>query len=184
MTVFTVAEKRRSVKKFSKKKPDWRAILECIDLARHAPTTGGIFPLKFILVNNKETIEGLAKFSEQDFFKDVHYVVVVCSKPSRITNLFPKKGESFSKQQTGAAIENFLLGLQEKKLSSCWIGHFRENEVKKLLSIPGDVSVEAFFPIGFSFKEEKPKKRIDLDNILFFEEWDNKKMKSFRKLDV
>ena len=49
-------QSRKSVRKFTSRKPDWRDIIECVDAARHAPLAGGIPTLKFILVSNKEKI--------------------------------------------------------------------------------------------------------------------------------
>ena len=50
-------EQRHSTRKFSTKKPDWRDILECIDSARFAPMAGGNYSLKFILVDDKKSIQ-------------------------------------------------------------------------------------------------------------------------------
>ena len=47
-------KKRRSVRKFKDKKPNWRDILECIDSVRYAPMAGNNFTLKFILVDDKD----------------------------------------------------------------------------------------------------------------------------------
>ncbi len=74
-------QSRKSVKKFSKKKPDWRKIIEAIDFARYSPMAGNLYSLKFILVSDKEKIQQLSKASEQEFVADAQYVVVVCSNP-------------------------------------------------------------------------------------------------------
>ena len=54
-------QSRTSVRKFSSKKPDWRNIIECIDAARYAPIAGGMYALKFILVDNLETIKKISE---------------------------------------------------------------------------------------------------------------------------
>ena len=63
-------------------------------------------------------------------------------------------------------------------MSTCWIGYFNEEKIKKLLGIPSETDVEALFPIGY--ESEKPKTRkmkIDLDRILYFNSYGNVKMK-------
>ena len=177
-------QNRHSVRKFKDKKPDWRDIIECVDAARYAPTAGDNYTLKFILVDDKEKIQKLADASQQNFISQAQYIVVVCSDTSRTTNAF-EKGEIFCRQQAGAAIQNFLLKIQEKGLATCWIGHFIERLVKEELKIPADIQVEALFPIGYEF--EKPRTRrakIDIDRILYFNKYKNKKMKNPKKLDV
>ena len=169
-------QKRHSVKDFKRKKPDWRKILEAIDAARYAPMAGNNFSLKFILVDKKDKIEKLAEASQQEFISKVNYVVVVCSNPSRTLNAYGEKGEIFYRQQAGAAIQNFLLKIEERKLSTCWIGYFVEDQIKRVLKIPKEVKVEAIFPIGYEFKKHKPKNKIEMDNLLYFNEYKKKKM--------
>lgn len=160
---------RHSVHKFKSKKPDWRDIIECIDSARYAPMAGGNYSLKFILVDDKEKIKKISEACQQDFVGTANYVVVVCSIPERTVNEFGKTGEAYVRQQAGAAIENFLLSIENHGLSTCWVGHFVKEEVKRELKIPEEVNIEAVFPIGFEFEKKKTgKQKIDLDRILFF----------------
>ncbi len=175
---------RKSVKKFKDKKPDWRDIIEIIDSMRYAPMAGNNFSLKFILVDDKEKIKRISKSAQQDFISQTDYVLIVCSIPSRTTNSFGERGEIYLRQQAGAAIQNFLLKIQEKKLATCWIGYFVEEEIKKELKIPDNANIEAVFPIGYEFENQKPKNRIELDGILYFNKYKNKKMKNPKELDV
>jgi nitroreductase len=179
-------QSRKSAKSFTDKKPDWRDIIECIDSARYAPMAGNNYSLKFILINDEETIQKLAEFAQQDFIAKAHYVVVACTSSSRTTNLFGKRGEIYCRQQAGAAIENFLLSIEAKGLSTCWIGHFEDKSVKKELGIPDDFDVEAFFPVGYEkkIKGERKKVKIDLNNILYFEKYGNKRMKKKEIIDA
>lgn len=169
---------RKSIKKFSSKKPNWRKIIEAIDSARYAPMAGNIFSLKFVIVSDKDKIEKLAEASQQEFVADVQYVVVVCSNPSKTLNAYEKRGENYLKQQAGAGIQNFLLKLEEFGLATCWIGHFVDEKVKKILGIPKEINVEAFFPIGYEKEngKTKPKRKIDLDRVLYFNEYGKNRM--------
>jgi len=104
-----VIQERKSVRKFSKKKPDWRDIIECIDVTRFAPMAGNNFSLKFIIVDDPKTIQKLADASQQDFIATAPYVVVVCTDSTRTVNAYKERGEMYCRQQAGAAIQNFLL---------------------------------------------------------------------------
>lgn len=178
-------ESRRSVRKFRSKKPDWRNIIECIDAARYAPMAGGNYTPKFILVNDSKKIEKIKNACQQDFVSQAQYVVVVCSNPSRTINAYEKRGKIYTRQQAGAAIQNFWLKITESGLSACWIGHFVDNQIKKILKIPKGVNVEAIFPIGFEYEKKQTRKaKIDLDNILYFNEYGEKKMKKIKEIDV
>ena len=169
---------RKSVKKFSKKNPDWRKIIEAIDSARYSPMAGNIFSLRFILVSDKEKIQQLSKASEQEFVADAQYAVVVCSDPSRTLNAYEERSENYLKQQAGAGIQNFLLKLEDLGLAACWIGHFTDEKIKNILKIPKEINVEAFFPIGYesNIEKTKQKRKIELDRILHFEEYGKRRM--------
>jgi len=184
MDIEKAIQKRHSVRKFSDKKPDWREIIECIDATRYAPMAGSNFTLKFILVDEKDKIEKIAEASEQNFISQTKFLVAVCSKPDRVINAFGEKGEVYFRQQAGAGIQNFLLSIVDKGLSTCWIGDFNEKKVKKILGIPEGVFVEALFPIGYEYeKNSKLKNRIPLDNVLYFNDYGNKYMKKEKKLE-
>lgn len=176
---------RTSIKRFQGKKPDWRKIIEAIDSARFAPMAGNLFTLKFILIDKPEIIQKIAKACQQNFVSSAKYLVVACSEFSKTQNAFGKKAETYSRQQAGAGIQNFLLSLQEKKLSTCWVGHFAEDQIKRELKIPGSANIEAIFPIGHAFeKNPKQKRKINLDQALYFNSYGNKRMKPLRKMNV
>lgn len=171
-----IIKSRKSVKKFNSKKPNWRTIIECIDSMRFAPMAGNNFSLKFILVDDKEKIIKMARASEQKFIEDAQYVVVVCTIPERTKLEFENRAERYLKQQAGAAIQNFLLKITESGLSTCWIGHFQDEKIKECLEIPDNLEVEAIFPIGYEYKRNPPKRKPDLDTLLYFNKYKNKKM--------
>jgi len=179
-----IIHSRRSVRKFNSKKPNWRTIIECIDSMRYAPMAGNNFSLKFILVDDEKKINEMSKASQQQFINQAKYVVVVCTTPLRTEISFEERGKNYLKQQAGAAIQNFLLKITESGLSTCWIGHFVDNEIKEILNIPKEIHVEALFPIGYAFKKPESKRVIELDNVLYFNKYGNKKMNPPSKIDA
>ncbi|MBU0894164.1 MAG: nitroreductase family protein [Nanoarchaeota archaeon] len=177
-------QKRHSTRKFKQKAPDWKDIIECINSARFAPMAGNNYSVKFILIKDKETIQKLADAAQQQFIAQTSYVVAVCSNTTRTLNLYGERGKSYLKQQAGAAVQNFLLKIEEKGLATCWIGYFVDYLVKEALKIPPEINIEAIFPVGYSAEKLKPKRKIDLDNILYFDKYNQKKMKPPKTLEV
>ncbi|MGD9275590.1 MAG: nitroreductase family protein [Candidatus Pacearchaeota archaeon] len=176
--------KRRSVKKYSKKKPDWRDIVEAIDASRHAPMAGNNFSLKFIIIDDEEKIKKLASAAQQQFIQNAQYVVVACTNPSRTINAYEERGKIYCRQQAGAAIQNFLLKLEERKLATCWVGHFVEKLIKEAVGVPEDIDVEAIFPIGYEQGKTPKKSKTELRNILYFNKYGKKGMITPRQLEV
>jgi nitroreductase len=184
MSLDAIIQARRSIRKYKNKKPDWRDIIECIDSMRYAPMAGGNFTLKFILVSDKDKIKKITESAQQEFIGTAEYLVVVCSNSSRTVNAYGEKGHNYVRQQAGAAIQNFLLKLTEKKLATCWIGYFVESMVKEVLKIPKETQVEAIFPIGYPNEKKYTKEKVDLDNALYFDEYGHKQMKKNKSIDA
>lgn len=172
--------KRKTVKIFFEdKKPDWKKIIRAIDLARFAPAAGNQAALKFVLIEDKNIIKELAKASQQNFVEKASYVVVFLSDPSILKRSYGENGERFATQQAGAAIENFLLGLVDEGLASCWIGHFYDEQVRRALEIPDKMKIEGLFPVGFEAKNSRAeqRKKQDLETMLYFNTYGNKHFK-------
>ena len=174
-------KERFSCRKFKGKKPNYRDIIEAIEAATKAPYAGNIPTIKFILVSDKSKIDELAEASTQDFVASVHYIVVVCSNPNQCIRSYGERGKKYCEQESGAAIENFLLKITDLKLATCWVGAFADEQVKKILNLPEEIGPIALFPIGYAMEKGKQRTKPNIDNVLYFDVWKNKYMKSIPK---
>lgn len=181
MNVDTVIKKRHSVRKFKTKKPNYVDIFRAIEAATKAPFAGNLQTLKFILVDEKKKIQELAEAAVQDFVATAHYVLIVCSDTKQCTRCYDERGLRYSRQQAGAAIENFLLRLTSLGLSTCWVGAFSDKTVKRILQLPEEIEVEAMFPIGYEMEKGKQRKKTDLASCIYFNVWKNKYMRKIRR---
>jgi nitroreductase len=70
----------------------------------------------------------------------------------------------------GIAGEHMVLTATELGLGTCWIGWFRAKAIKDILNIPKRWKVVALLTLGYPREEgaPKPRTRLDLDEILFF----------------
>jgi nitroreductase len=178
MDLKTAIKKRKSVKIFSPKKPDWRKIIRAIDAGRHAPFAGNQNTIRFILVSDKKKILELAKASQQRFVGDADYIVAVVTDDSQLMKLYKERAPRYAAQQSGAAIQNFLLALTELGLSTTWVGFFDNDNVKETLEVPEKLTVEAIFPIGIEGKTShvEQKRKLELENMIYFDVYKNKNM--------
>jgi predicted oxidoreductase (fatty acid repression mutant protein) len=64
------------------------------------------------------------------------------------------------------------------------VGHFVDEQIKSALDIPKDIQVEAIFPVGYALKKPESKRIIELDNVLYFNKYGNKKMNEVKKIDA
>jgi len=178
-------KKRKSVKRYMDKRPNWRKIIRAIDAARYAPTAGGQFVMRFIMVFEEDKIAKLAEASQQEFVGKAKCVVVAVSNDSKLVRSYGENGKRYASQQAGAGIQNFLLALTEENLATTWIGHFYEDQIKETLDIPEKLQVEAIFPIGKETKiKTEESKKPALENLLYFDKWKNKKMTPIKTISI
>ncbi len=178
MQLENVIQKRKSIRNYSGKKPDWRKILQALNYARFAPMAGNQYTLKYILVDDKGKIKAIEGACQQKFVGDVDYILVVVSDREKVKKLYDHYDKGFGSQQAGAAIQNVLLGLTEQGLATCWVGFFEDSIIQRELEIDSSLVVEAVLPIGFEnkVKAKKEKPKPELDSIVFFNKWGRKYM--------
>jgi len=181
-------ETRASVKRFSSKKPDISKIMEAIYAANMAPTAGNLHILKYIIVENSETIEKIAEACQQEFIKNAPYVVVICSDLSQLRRMYDARAEKYLRHNAGAAAENFLLKITDLGLGSTLVGAFSEPTLKNLLNIPEKVNIEVVLPVGYEMfpGKTKPRFRQTLINKVFANSWRSKyrHFAKVRRVDV
>jgi len=174
-----VVKKRKSVRSYKLKKASWKDIIEAIDSATRGPFAGNVNNLKFLIVENPETIKKLAKHSNQSWISQAGIAVVVCSDDTPLEQKYGERGRNYTKQQAGAAIVTLIYKLTDMGLNSCWVGAFTDEFVRAALGIPSHINVEAIIPIGFEKPVPTPeRKKIALENVLFWEAWGTDRRKT------
>ncbi|HID15585.1 MAG TPA: hypothetical protein EYP16_02100, partial [Candidatus Atribacteria bacterium] len=64
---------------------------------------------------------------------------------------------------TAIAMQNMVLATTAEDLGICWVGSFKEKEIKKLLNIPDRFKIIALLAIGY------PREKLDLmSKVLHF----------------
>src|SRR4030042_5292692 len=150
-----VIKKRASIRNYSDKKIKYDKVIDAIEAANLAPSPGNLSIIRYVVVEDRETINNLADACQQDFIKDAKVLVVICSDSKKVKLMYDKRTDKYVKQHVGAAIENFLLKITEMKLASCWVGAFSEVTVKNALGVPEDIDVEAILPVGYQTTADK-----------------------------
>lgn len=176
MELSEAIKSRKSVKNFTGKAPDWRKVIQAIDLARFAPMAGNIFSVKFTLIEDRKKIDKIAAASQQDFVSKAGSLIVVTSEREKVKKMFDANDKGFAQQQAGAVIQNLLLALTEKKIESCWVGFFDDDLVRESIKLPKGEEVEAVIAVGFAGKTPVARRaKADLATMIYFEKFGTKK---------
>jgi nitroreductase len=175
MSFLDLVNKRYSVRNYKTEPIPQEKIVRCIEAARLAPSACNSQPWKFIIVDEPELVNELAKAAFEGLLDFNHFafkapvLALIVSERENLSAKFGSivKKKNFSQMDTGIAAEHFCLQAAEVGLGTCIIGWFNEKKVKKILSIPTLKRVELVITVGFSADEKIPlKKRKSMDEIL------------------
>jgi nitroreductase len=170
MDVFAAISQRRSVRAYKDTDIGEDKLKRILEAARLSPSSSNRQEWKFIVVKNKETRKKLANAAfGQSFIGEAPVVLVACATESKAIMAC---GQPAYTVDVSIACAFMILQAYELGLGTCWIGAFKEDEVKKTLSIPEDVRVVAMTPLGYPNQPPSEKSRKSLDQIVCFEKYE------------
>ena len=166
MTVQEAIQKRFSVRAYQDKPVEEAQLQQVLEAARLAPSGGNRQEWRFVVVRDAETRQRLAQAaSGQAFVGQAPVVIAACAAEEETEPpAYPL--------DVAIALEHLALQATEEGLGTCWIGAFEEDEVRKILGIPGDVRVVALMPLGYPAVEAPAKRRLDLNQIVMWDKWE------------
>jgi nitroreductase len=170
MDVFTAISERSSVRAYKATDVEKEKLRKILEAARLSPSASNRQEWKFIVVKSKETKKKLAKAAfGQSFIGEAPVVIVACGTDSKAIMAC---GQPAYTVDVSIACAFIILQAYELGLGTCWIGAFKEDETKKILSIPEHVRVVAVIPVGYPNQAPLQKFRNSLDQIVCFEKYE------------
>lgn len=166
MEVFEAIATRRSVRKYSGRPVEEEKLRQVLEAGRLAPSSTNGQNWRFIVVRDREKINQLMEAADgQPFVGEAPCAIVVCGTNRRIMDC----GQPTDTVDCSIALSFMMLAAHAQGLGTCWLGHFFADKVKKALSIPDDVSVVAFTPLGYADEMPAKRPRKDLSEIASYE---------------
>jgi nitroreductase len=170
MTVEEAIRARQSVRNYLDKPVEKEKIVEILEAARLAPSAGNRQEGRFVVVTDPEKRRKIAEAAaNQSFVAKAGCVIVCCAE----TDFYRMRCGQYSYPiDVAIAIDHMTLRAVELGLGTCWIGAFYEDQVKQILSIPENIKVVELLTVGYPRDQlVRPKKRLELEKISFFNEW-------------
>jgi nitroreductase len=163
---FTAISQRSSVRAYKATDVEEDKLKKILEAGRLSPSASNRQEWKFIVVRDKETKKKLAKAAfGQTFIGEAPVVIVACGTESKTIMAC---GQPAYTVDVSIACAFMILQAYELGLGTCWIGAFKEDEVKKILKIPEEVRVVAMTPLGYPDQPPSQKSRKDLDQIVCY----------------
>ncbi len=169
MNVMEAIKKRSSIRAYEDKPVPEEKLAQVLEAARLAPSGRNNQNWKFIVVRDDALRQELGRASGNQ--PHVHTAPVIiaavatdpkdmmpCSVPAWPVNL-------------AIAIDHMTLAAVELGLGTCWIGAFAQEEVKRILKVPGKMTVVNLLTLGYPDDPGRPKTRKSMDEIVCYEEY-------------
>ena len=160
MSLIDVILSRRSIRRYKRKEIPEDVLNKILEAGRQAPSAGNVQPWHFIVLTDYEIKEKLSHGRWNTFVKDSAFTVVGCAYVG------DSYGRRWSTIDTSIALQNMVVAAWVLGVGSCWIGDFREEEVKRLLKIPDDWKVIALVTFGYPAEKPGSKWKKPLDEIV------------------
>jgi len=158
MSLLDVIFRRRSIRRYENKPVPKEVLKNILEAGRLAPSANNAQPWHFIVVTDSKIKHELAKGRWNRFIKDSAFTIVGCGY----------KHNKWSTIDVTIALENMVIAAEAQGLGSCWIGDFKEEEVKKLLDIPDDLKVVALVSFGYPAERPSPPRKKSLEEIVHY----------------
>lgn len=163
--------KRRSIRQFKPEKVSPESITTIIEAALRSPSSRGINPWKFIVVDEPELLQSLAKAKQHgsEFLENAPLAIVVCADST--------KSDVWVEDCSIAAIIIQLTAVS-LGLGSCWAQirnrqhdnvESAETFVQQLLGLPEHLKVECTLGIGYPDEKKPPvpAEKLQHDRITY-----------------
>jgi len=165
MSLVDVLLSRRSVRRYEKKTVPADVVKTILEAGRQAPSASNVQPWHFIVLTDDAIKEQLSHGRWNTFIKDSAFTIVGCGY---IGNDY---GRKWSTVDTTIALQNMVIAAWAVGIGSCWIGDFKEEDVKELLRIPENQKVVALISFGYPAEQPGSKQKKPLTEIVGYNEF-------------
>ncbi len=168
MNVLDAIKTRRSVRKYKPDPLPEGDLKKIMAAAQLAPSAGNKQPWRFVVVRDPEKRRRLAEVArKQLWIADAGVIVAALAMDKKSPEVY----ERWAERDVMTAVEHMVLAAWELGYGTCWIGAFQQNEVKKLLGIPKEMTVVNLLPIGVPDQEPEARSRKPLEELFHGEEY-------------
>ena len=181
MNILEAIYARRSIRKYEDRPVEREKLVELVKAATAAPTAMNARPWHFIIVDEKEEmdgIRGIMRFGKHN----APAAIVVCGNMKRA---LPAMIRDFWVQDCSAAVENICLGAMELELGTVWLGvtpvQDHVEKVSAYLGLPKHIIPLGIIYVGYPAEEKEPRTQFKEENISYQRMGEQRKPKNMIK---
>ena len=168
MDILDAVGNRRSVRSYKKQDLPHGTVETLLEAARQAPSAGNVQPWEFVVLSTPKTKTDISYAAYgQKSLQEASAVIVVCADEKRAAEAYGARGKTlYCYQDTAAAIQNILLTAVSMGLGTCWIGAFKEDEIRKVINAPSHMRPVALIPVGYPNESPDPRPRRPISEVM------------------
>lgn len=171
---YDVVERRRSTKKYSDRKIENEKLYRILQTSTLTPSWSCKHCWRFLIIDDREVISKSAEcINETNPARNALFeapaAVVICGDPENTEEIDEKE---YYMADCGIAMGYFMLSACSEGLSTCWIGLFDEDRLKKVLDIPENIRLVAISPLGYGAEPPADRHEVSIKDIAFHNKWD------------
>jgi len=170
MELYEAIRNRYSVRAYADKPVEDDKLARVLEAARLAPSGSNRQPWKFVVVRDAGTRAKLAAACNNQKFVGEAPVVIVG------VGLMPDRAMSCDVPgdpvDVAIALEHIALAATAEGLGTCWIGAFKQGEVRRAVGVPETAKVIEVMPLGYPAGAVRPKDRKPMEEIVSYEKFE------------
>ncbi|MEM4366685.1 MAG: nitroreductase family protein [Candidatus Anstonellales archaeon] len=152
-----IFRKRRSIRAYLDKEIEKEKIESIKEAITSAPSAGNLQAYEACYTTEKGKIKEIAEACMQEFIAQAGAVFVFFADPGRSKRKYGERGELYSLQDASIACAYAHLEASSLGLGSCWVGYFKDEELRKICRAGSNLVPVAVLPVGYP--AENPKGR-------------------------
>ncbi len=167
--ILNLIKQRRSIRNFKKDKVSNDFILKILEAGRYAPSAENNQPWRFYVITKEENIETIGRHCQiaflNSFVKEASFLVV----------LYTNKRHRFVETDCGLSAQNMMVEAFSLGMGSCYVGAFREKEIKNFLKLKDFDRIIGVIAFGYPQEIPLAPERLPLETIARFDFKENLK---------
>ncbi|MBS3095077.1 nitroreductase family protein [Candidatus Woesearchaeota archaeon] len=169
---------RSSVRSYKNKQVKIEEVLEVLNIAKEAPSSGNIQNWRFIIVIDESKIKEISTAClSQSWMSQAPVHIVICNDYQEVIDNYNEYGKKYSVQNCAIVAQNIMLTATDFGLGTCFVAAFDDFALHRILKIPESINIEAVITLGYPSEIEKEKK-YGLEITTSINEYGSKKMPS------
>lgn len=164
MDVIKAIKRRHSVRNYTGKKISDEELDELLKTAREAPSARNLQPWRLVVVTgNKKKRDLIHACHNQAFVEDAGALLVGITEDKKWADI-----------DLAIALDHLSLTAVELGLGTCWMGAFREDELKEKLDIPDEYEVTICMAVGHPGQTDGSPVKKSVDEMIHWEKFERK----------